>query len=179
MKLTSHYVPFLKSAPPKTLRVLGLSALLTALACTGTAGARATETAPPLPGGVHCTQSVKRTYSLTAVISGGMPVKVSCDGPARVQVIFDFYAMTPQSRELPHLFGHSIPDNCRSHDVALPHAGSIVLRPELMPYGARIARHHRRTKLIVHFLSLREDGFYWSEGLLDRHTYLVRSGSQR
>ena len=38
MKLTSHYVPFLKSAPPKTLRVLGLSALLTALACTGTRG---------------------------------------------------------------------------------------------------------------------------------------------
>jgi hypothetical protein len=179
MKLTSHYVPFLKSAPPKTLHVLGLGALLTLLACTGTAGARPAETAPPLPGGVHCTQSVKRTYSLSAVVKRGMPVKVSCDGPARVQVIFDFYAMTPQSRDQSHMFGHSIPDICRSHDVALPHAGPVVLRPELMPYGARIARHYRRTKLIVHFLSLREDGSYWSEGILNRHTFLVRPGSQR
>ena len=119
MKLTPHYVPFIRSAPPKALRALG------------------------------------------------------------VQVIFDFYAMTPQSRDLSHMFGHSIPDICRSHDIEVPAAGSVVLRPELMPYGARIARRYRRTKLIVHFLTLREDGYFWSEGRLNRHTYLVRSGSSR
>jgi hypothetical protein len=108
-----------------------------------------------------------------------MPVKVTCDGPARVQVIFDFYAMTPQSRDLSHMFGHSIPDICRSHDVEVPAAGSIVLRAELMPYAARIARRYRRTKLIVHFLTLREDGYFWSEGSSGRHTYLAPSGSSR
>ena len=48
-----------------------------------------------------------------------------------------------------------------------------------MPYGARIARHNRRTKVIVHLLTLREDGFFWSEGPLDRHTFLVRGGATR
>jgi hypothetical protein len=130
VKLTPHYVPFIKSAPPKALRAHGLGAVMTVGACTGTAPARTAETAPPLEGGAHCSQSVMRSYSLSAVVKRGMPVKVTCDGPARVQVIFDFYAMTPQSRDLAH---------------------------------------------IVHFLTLREDGFFWSEGSLNRHTYLVRT----
>jgi hypothetical protein len=53
-------------------------------------------------------------------------------------------------------------------------AGSTTLRPELLPYGARIARRYPRSKLIVHFLTLREDGFFWTEGRLNRHTLLVR-----
>jgi hypothetical protein len=94
MKLTPHYVlPFIKSAPPKALRALGLAAVMTVGACTGTAAARTAETAPP--------------------------------------------------------------------------------------HGVRIARRYRRTKLIVHFQTLREDGFFWSEGRLNRHMYLVRSGSRR
>jgi hypothetical protein len=61
MKLTAHYLPFLKSAPPAALRALGLGAALTVLLCTGSAGARTALTALPLEGGVHRTQSVKRT----------------------------------------------------------------------------------------------------------------------
>jgi hypothetical protein len=44
---------------------------------------------------------------------------------------------------------------------------------------ARIARRYRRTKLMVHVLTLREDGYFWSEGRSGRHTYLLRSGSSR
>jgi hypothetical protein len=61
--------------------------MTTVVACTGNAAARVSEAAPPLQGGVHCFQSVKRSYSLSAVVKRGMPVKVTCDGPARVQVI--------------------------------------------------------------------------------------------
>jgi hypothetical protein len=177
MKLTAHDLPFLKLAPPAALRALGLGAALTVLLSRGSAGARTALTAPPLEGGVHCTQSVKRTYPLSAVARAGIPVKVTCDGPARVQVIFEFDAMTPQKRELTRMFPHGNPGICRSHDVALSEAGSKVVRPELMPYGARIARHYPRTRLIVQFLPLREDGFFWSEGRLNQHTLLVRSGS--
>jgi hypothetical protein len=50
MNLASHYVPFLKSAPPQTIKTLGLGVVLTlALGATG-AGARTADTAPPLAG---------------------------------------------------------------------------------------------------------------------------------
>ena len=138
--------------------------------------ARSSRTAPPIKGGVHCHQTVKRSYSLSAVAKRGMPVKVTCDGRARVQVIFSLDPMTPQAGELLKMFskGNSNPGICRSHDVVLPAAGSITLRPELLPHGARIARRYRRTKLIVHFLTWREDGSPWSESALNRRTVLVR-----
>jgi hypothetical protein len=54
MNLAPHYVPFIRSAPPKVIRELGLGVLLALALGTGTAGARGTETAPPLEGGAHC-----------------------------------------------------------------------------------------------------------------------------
>ena len=103
-----------------------------------------------------------------------MPANVSCDGAARVQVTFEFAAMTQQRRDLTRMFPHSNPGICRSHDIELRAAGSTTVRPELLPHGARIARRYPRTKLIVHFLTLREDGFFWSEGGLNRSTLLMR-----
>lgn len=40
--------------------------------------------------------------------------------------------------------------------------------------GRADPRRYPRSKLIVHFLTLREDGFFWNEGRLNRHTVLVR-----
>ena len=83
MNLASHYVPFLKAAPPKAIKTLGLGVVLTlTLGATG-ASARTADTAPPLEGGAQCGQTVKRSYSLKAVAKAGMPVTVSCDAPAR------------------------------------------------------------------------------------------------
>jgi hypothetical protein len=155
-------------------RTAKLLALSIGIAAVAAAPAQAAPEAPPLPGGVQCHQTAKPAYRLSAVEKHGLPVKITCDGPARVQIIFQFAAMTPQSRELTRMFPHSSPGICRSRDVALPAAGTITVRPNLMPYGARIARRYPRTKLILSFLSLREDGFFWSEGLLNRHTFLVR-----
>jgi hypothetical protein len=155
----------------RTRRILALSTTITALAA---APAQAAPEAPPIADGVHCHQTAKPAYRLSAVEKRGLPVRITCDGPARVQIIFSFDAMTPQKRELTRMFPHSSPGICRSRDVAVPAAGTITVRPQLMPYGARIARRYPRSKLILHFLTLREDGHFWTEGLMNRHTFLVR-----
>jgi hypothetical protein len=119
MNLAPHYVPFIRSAPPKVIRELGLGVLLALALGTGTAGARGTETAPPLEGGAHCGISVKPHHALDAVAKGGMPVNVTCDAPARVQVIFELNRPSPQARALTRRFPHDNPGICRSRDVAV------------------------------------------------------------
>jgi hypothetical protein len=155
-------------------RIAHILALSIGVAAVGAAPAHAAPEPPPIEGGVQCRAAAKPAYRLAAVEKRGMPVKITCDGPARVQIIFETAAMTPQDRELTRMFPNSSPGICRSRDVALPTAGTITVRPELMPYGARIARRYRRTKLVLHFITLREDGNFWGETSIRPRTFLVR-----
>ena len=62
--------------------------------------------APSPKGGVHCRQELRPSYRLADVVRHGLPIRITCDGPARFFSVPDFVAMTPQSRDLTIAGGH-------------------------------------------------------------------------
>jgi hypothetical protein len=129
---------------------------------------------PPVKGGVKCTMSVKRKLGLGKVLRRGLPVKVSCDGPAKFLVMPDFAAMSKASIEYDETYGDRRPPIARSEHAALAEAGTITLRPRFTTVGAKILRHHKRTKILIGLGTLREDDHYWSDPGDWSYTKLVR-----
>ena len=105
------------------------------LALAAALPAAASDTSPPLPGDVTCTQKVKRTYRLAAVLRHGLPVKVSCSGPARVFVQPDFAAMSKAAIEASSLFPRGVPGIATVPHATLEEAGTMTLRPRLRRWG--------------------------------------------
>jgi hypothetical protein len=138
--------------PPLTILAVSL-AVGTAHADTGS---------PPLKGGSHCEMKLKPTYRLAAVVRHGMPIKVTCDGPARFFAMPDFAAMTPQSRDLTVIGGHTALTIGRTRNSRLTAAGTLTVRPRISKLGLKISRKYRRTKLVVGLGTEREDGAFWS-----------------
>jgi hypothetical protein len=69
------------------------SRLLTALticAATAVVAAPAQAGVSPVKGGVECHMTVKKSFRLEPVLKRGLPIKATCDGPARVLSILDF-----------------------------------------------------------------------------------------
>jgi hypothetical protein len=57
---------------------------------------------------------------------------------------------------------------------AFTEAGTVTLRPRFTTVGAKILRHHKRTRIIIGLGTLREDGRYWSSPGDWSYTKLVR-----
>ena len=161
MNLASQYVPFLRSAPPRVIRALGLAVVLTLALAAGAVA----ETAPPLEGGAHCSQTVKRAYSLKAVARGGLPVPVTCDAPAQCP---DHLRAEPPVAAGPGAHPHVPPRQSRHLPLARRCRPGRDDRPAAGAHAVRraVAGHYRRSRVIVHLVTLREDGFFWSEGPL-------------
>ena len=159
-----------------------ITRLLTALAiCAATVAVAASsaqaypDAAPPFADGVQCDIAVKKRVPLATVEPRGLPVKVSCTGPARFQVMLDFPAMSRQAIDLTNMSGHSVPSTIgSSKEGSLTAAGTVTLRGRLIPIARRISRRYPRTRLTVILISEREDGQWWSEPALIRKTLLVR-----
>jgi hypothetical protein len=106
-----------------------LTALSLAAAALVPAAAQAMPPAPPIKDGVSCTQHVKQGYKLSQVLRHGLPVKVTCDGPAHFLLSLNFPAMTQQARDVTHLLGHkSLPAIAFSHEISLGKAGTVTSR---------------------------------------------------
>ena len=146
---------------------------LTAAAVLGSA-APAHADSPPIPGGTKCHMTVKRTLGLGKVLRRGLPVKVTCDGPAKFLVMPEFDAMSAASIEHDETYGARRPPIARAKTAQLTEAGTITLKPRFTKVGAKILRHHARTKILIGLGTEREDGHYWSDPGDWAHTTLKR-----
>jgi hypothetical protein len=150
---------------------------LIAIAVAGTvaaAGQAHADPSPPVKGGVKCHQSVKRSYPLGKVMRRGLPVKVTCDGPARILVMPNFAANSAADRELYETYGSHIPAVARAKRASLTEAGTITVRPTFTKPAKKILRHHKRTRILVGLGTEREDGHFWSDPGDWSYTALVR-----
>ena len=129
---------------------------------------------PPVKGGVKCTMAVKPKLGLGKVVRRGLPVTVSCDGPAKFLVMPDFAAMSKASIEYDHLYGARRPPKARIKYGKLAEAGSVTLRPRFTKVGAKIMRRFKSTRILVGLGTLREDERYWSSPGDWAYTKLVR-----
>jgi hypothetical protein len=129
---------------------------------------------PPVKGGVKCTMSVKHKLGLGKVLRRGLPVEVTCDGPAKFLVMPDFAAMSKASIEYDHLYGARRPAKARMKRATLTEAGTITLRPRFTKVGAKILRRFKSTRILVGLGTLREDDRYWSDPGDWAYTKLVR-----
>ena len=155
---------------PRMLRTLiATAALALAVATPAHAGG-----SPPVKDGVKCTMSIKKTLGLGKVVRRGLPVKVTCDGPAKFLVMPDFDAMSKASIEYDHLYGARRPPKAKIKYGTLTAAGSITLKPRFTKVGAKIMRKFNSTRIIVGLGTLREDDRYWSSPGDWSYTKLVR-----
>ena len=115
----------------------------------------------PVPGGTECTMQAKRTYRHADVLRPGVPVKVTCNGPARLMVFLDF-SMTSAAQRWAgsHLFPESDPgmEAFTRGDVVFTDAGSETLRLRFWPWAQRVAAKFPRTLVKIHMAVEREDG---------------------
>jgi hypothetical protein len=130
---------------------------------------------PPIKDGVSCHLKLKQTYKAAKVTASGLPVKVTCDGPAHFLPALDFPANTAQAREFTDAYGHSVPAQIAfSHEVRLKKAGSNTQRARFLKVAKRILRKHKRSKILVILVVEREDGQLWSEPALNKRVTVVR-----
>src|SRR4051812_31839484 len=118
---------------------------------------------PAPKGGVHCRQELRPSYRLADVVRHGMPIRITCDGPARFFAVPEFVAMTPQSRDLTIAGGHHHLYVSKVHERGLAAAGTVTVRPRLTRVAIRIMRKYRTTKMKVGMGTQREDGAFWSD----------------
>ena len=158
---------------------MNITRILTAVAvCTAAVAAASAAEAdvPPIKGGVECHMTVKKKLRLGAVLKRGLPVTATCTGPARVQAILEFPAMSKQAYDLLLMFPGGLPGISRGDQgpMALDAAGTVTFRERFMPYAAKIARRYPKTKVIVIFVVEREDGRFTSIPAENKRTVLIR-----
>jgi hypothetical protein len=131
---------------------------------------------PPVAGGVKCESAVKKRYRLGAVAKRGLPVRITCTGPATVAGFVDFPAMTPQANDLLLMFPGGLPGitSGKTQPARMDAAGTATVRVYLTPVAARIAKRYPRTKLTVLMLVEREDERLWSVPAQNKRTVLIR-----
>jgi hypothetical protein len=156
-----------------TTRYIAALSAVAAIAAAATP-AYAADSAPPLKGGVHCQQVLKKAYRLKSVINHGMPIKITCDGPARFFAQPDFMANTQQDRDLTVIGGHTALPVATARETGLAQAGTKTVRPRLTKVAIRVIKRYKKTKTKVGLGTLREDGYFWSDPSDWSHTVVVR-----
>jgi hypothetical protein len=155
------------------LSVMRIAAALTVAAALAVA-APARADAPPVEAGVHCHQTLQPRYRLAKVKRRGLPVEITCDGPAKFFAMPDFVAMTPQSRDLSDASPNSIPAIAGVKETSMSEAGTVTVRPRFTKLALKIMRRYPKTKLLVGMATMREDGHYWSDPADWSRTVVVR-----
>jgi hypothetical protein len=140
-----------------------LLALAAASSAVAALAALAAADSPPLKDGVTCGQEPRETYRLSKVARNGMPIKVTCDGPASSFAVPEFVANTPQDRDLTDISGDGYKAPGRTGTYELEAAGTLTVRPRFRPFAVRIMRRYPRTKIKIGLGTLREDGEFWSD----------------
>jgi hypothetical protein len=120
---------------------------------------------PPVPGGTTCTMKAQDTYRHAAVLRQGVPVQVSCDGPATVRVFLEFTSSSAATRwALSNLFPESSPgaEAFTRGAIVFTEAGSRAARLRFWPWAQRVAARFARTRVNIALTVKREDGYFWS-----------------
>jgi len=134
-----------------------------ALAVVLAAPAQAADKTPPIKDGVTCTMSLQESYRLAKVKRRGLPIDITCTGPARFFAMPQFSAMTPQDANLAELYPNGTPNIARVSPTSMDAAGTVTVRPRFTRTALRIMGKYKKTKLLIGMATLREDGSFWSE----------------
>jgi len=120
-----------------------IAATLTALALVVPA-AQASE----FPGneGPHCTDAVPTQMRLGPALRKGIPVKVTCDGPAETSSILTIQSRRQRER-WEDLHNHGIPGISNSDILTFEEAGTKTLRVNILP--KRFFRRYAKTRFRV------------------------------
>ena len=122
---------------------ISVAAALTALAV-----AAAPAAAAEFPGNENprCTYEVKQRMRLGPALRTGIPVKVSCDGPAETSSILTIESRRQRER-WEDLHNHGIPGISKSDILTFDAAGTKTLRVNILP--KKFFRRYATTKFRV------------------------------
>jgi hypothetical protein len=140
-------------------------ALAIAAIATAALSAPAAADVPPVPGGTSCTLNAQGTYRHAAVLRQGVPVRVSCDGPATAMVFLEFSDFSPAHRwALSNVFPESDPgaEAFTRRELVFAEDGSRTVRLRFWPWAQRVAARFARTRVNISLTVKREDGYFWS-----------------
>jgi hypothetical protein len=146
------------------------AAALCAMAAAAAAPAHAADDMPPFSD-AKCDYEVKKRYRLEPVLRRGLKLKVTCDGPATVDVLVDF-APGKQDNDWIDLHPGGVPGISTGPPAELDAAGTVTLTVELIP--KRFIRRYARTRLDVILGKERLDKPNVFRGIAEKHTTLVR-----
>jgi hypothetical protein len=140
-------------------RALAIAAVAAAALCSPAAA-----DVPPVPGGTSCTVKGQDTYRHAAVLRQGVPVRVTCDGPATLMVFLEFSDFSSAHRwTLSNLFPESDPgaEAFTRSDVVLAEGGTRTVRLRFWPWVQRVVPRFARTRVNILLAVEREDGEFW------------------
>ena len=141
-------------------RTLAIAAIAAATLCSPAAA-----DVPPVPGGTSCTMKAQESYRHAAVLRQGVPVRVTCDGPATLMVFLQFSDFSSAHRwTLSNLFPESDPgaEAFTRREVVFSEAGSRTVRLRFWPWAQRVVPRFARTRVNIALTVKREDGYFWS-----------------
>jgi hypothetical protein len=154
-----------------------IAAAVAAAVCAMSAAATATAAPPggwddqPPLGEAKCDYHVKKRYPLERVLRHGLNVKVTCDGPATVDILVDF-AHGKQNYDWIDLHPGGVPGISTGPPVELQAAGTVTVTTELIP--KRFMRRYAKTRLDVILGKERLDKPNVFRGIAERQTALIR-----
>jgi hypothetical protein len=120
-----------------------IAAALTALAVAAPAAV-----ASDFPGNEdpHCTYEVQKRMRLAPALKKGIPVHVTCDGPAETSSILVFESRR-QRDDWTDLHNHGVPGIANSEILTFTDAGTQTLRVNIVP--KKFFRRYAKTKVRV------------------------------
>jgi hypothetical protein len=146
------------------------TALIISLALL-TVPASALAQTPPAAGGVKCDYAVKKKYRLNSSLRSGIPVKVTCTGPATVLVGASFWGRKVRDYLATH-YGHGSPgEPAMSPPVKVP-AGTTTVRLKIRPWARGIAKRFAPFPIHIGMAPKDDEGRY--RGFSNKPAKLVR-----
>ncbi len=134
------------------------------LAAVPVVATAAEDTSPPLAGGVKCDYSVKEKFSARTTLRSGMPVRVTCSGPAEVgagATLWGFKAREYKARR----FGGGSPGDALVAQLRRVGAGTTTIVLKVRPWARGLFRRFAKYAPMsahTYVASKRVDGRYWA-----------------
>ena len=127
-------------------KVVGMKTIAAALTLLALAAPAAQATEWPGNENPRCTYEVPKKMRLKPALSKGIPVDVTCDGPAEASSIALIESRKQQDRWV-DLHNHGVPGIAKSDILTYTEASTQSLRVEIVP--KKFFRHYAKTKLRI------------------------------
>jgi hypothetical protein len=122
---------------------------------------------------MNCRMEANKTYRLAKVVKRGLPVRITCDGPERVDALVDLGGRK-QSHDWLMMHPGGVPGISTATAVDLSEAGTVTHRSFLTPRAAGFLRRYARTKLSIFLGVACKDGSKYMCGIGGETVTLVR-----